>query len=170
MMTIGEIKRLLPHRYPMLLVDRIVDVDPGVWLTALKAVTVNEPWYRAVPDDAAEDQHDYPVTLVLESWCQAAAVLANWDQPGACDGQVMLIGRVSEVEVRHPVLPGDLLEHRVRLVHSNGSVLVFEGETLVGEEVVLTVGSLILTIRPARDLAGYRGRGGAELVLTAPGK
>ena len=71
MIGVAEIKRLLPHRYPMLLVDRAMWTDDGA-LLVVKAITCNEPWYDDIGDD---DDHGYPATLLIESWMQAAGVV-----------------------------------------------------------------------------------------------
>jgi 3-hydroxyacyl-[acyl-carrier-protein] dehydratase len=146
MIGIDEIKRILPHRYPMLLVDRVTEIVPGERLTALKAVTVNEPWY------AGGDGGDaYPSVLVIESWCQAAGVLASWEtrQPDVLSGQVMLFGSMADIHLQGRVLPGDVLTHRVRLVRSLTDAAVVEGESLVGDRTVLHVGRVVMALRPA---------------------
>ncbi|MFC0602039.1 3-hydroxyacyl-ACP dehydratase FabZ family protein [Streptomyces palmae] len=155
-LTVDEIKRILPHRFPMLLVDRVTEMVPGERLTALKAVTVNEPWYQELDDKAPEEAYHYPSVLLAESWCQSAGVLAAWENPNpdVLSGQVMLFGGVSDVEYLHPVRPGDVLEHRVTLSRSFGDTLIFEGESLVGEQVVLRVSRVTMAMRPASELTG----------------
>ncbi|GAB1643581.1 beta-hydroxyacyl-ACP dehydratase [Krasilnikovia sp. MM14-A1259] len=150
MIGIGELKRILPHRYPMLLVDRIVALEPGRRVTALKAVTVNEPWYRALPDDARDEDHDYPPVLLVESWCQAAAVLASGDR--ADPGGLPLVAQVTGVGFGAPVRPGDVLEHRARVVQLQSDALVVAGWSRVGDEVVLTVSTAIVVRRPVDAL------------------
>lgn len=150
----GTIAGLLPHRYPMLLVDAVRAVEPGVSLEAIKAVTVNEPWYAGVAGQAGADLA-YPAVLVLESWCQAAGVLAAWERPNpdVLEGAVMLFGSLSEVTFGRPVVPGDVLEHRVRVVRSLSDTLVCEGESTAGEDTVLTVGRVVMALRSASVLA-----------------
>ncbi|MCX4693195.1 3-hydroxyacyl-ACP dehydratase FabZ family protein [Streptomyces sp. NPDC058646] len=154
MLTISGIKRVLPHRYPMLLVDRVTELVPEERLTALKAVTCNEPWYEGLSEEAGDEGHAYPQTLLVESWCQAAGVLAAWDQPNpdVLSGQVMLFGSISDVVLHRPVFPGDVLEHRVRLVRALSDTVIFEGESLVGGEVVMGVGRVVMAMRPAQEL------------------
>ena len=153
---VADIKRLLPHRYPMLLVDRVTDLVPDVGLTAYKAVTVNEPWYR---ERAEDGDPAYPPVLLIESWCQAAGVLAACARPNpdVLRGQVMLFGGMSDVEFLAPVLPGTLLEHRVRLLRDLGDTVLFEGESLVGGEPVLRVGRVVMAMRPATELSPESG-------------
>ncbi|GHJ36852.1 3-hydroxyacyl-ACP dehydratase FabZ family protein [Streptomyces sp. TS71-3] len=155
MMTASAIKATLPHRFPMLLVDRVVELVPGERLTALKAVTCNEPWYRDVPDGAPEDAYGYPPVLLVESWCQAAGVLAAWDTPNpdVLSGQVMLFGGISGVRFHDQVLPGDVLEHRVRLIRALTDTVIFEGETLADGRTVVEIGRVVMATRPASELA-----------------
>jgi 3-hydroxyacyl-[acyl-carrier-protein] dehydratase len=149
-----DIRARLPHRFPMLLVDRVVDVVPGERLTALKAVTCNEPWYERLGPDSAEEDFAYPASLLVESWCQSAGVLATWDDPNpdVLDGQVMLFGSMSGVEFHRPVLPGEVLEHRVVLDRRVGDTVLFEGESRCAGAPVMTVGRIVMAFRPAEAL------------------
>ncbi|MGW3957059.1 3-hydroxyacyl-ACP dehydratase FabZ family protein [Streptomyces sp. NPDC004752] len=154
-----EIRARLPHRFPMLLVDRLTEIVPGDRLTALKAVTCNEPWYRTLGPDSAEDDFVYPSSLLLESWCQAAGVLATWDEPNpdVLQGQVMLFGGMTGVEFHRPVLPGEVLEHRVRQSHRIDDNVLFEGESLAGGETVMSVERIVMAFRPASALRPTEG-------------
>src|SRR5262249_9168888 len=148
-----EIRKVLPHRYPMLLVDRVTELVAGQRLTAVKAVTANEPWYATGGGPA------YPPVLVVESWCQAAGVLAPWHQPNPdlLAGQVMLFGSIANIRFVRPVLPGDVLEHRVRLARLLTDSAVFEGETVVDGHPVMTVERIVMAWRPAEVLRGGSG-------------
>ncbi|MFE2679113.1 3-hydroxyacyl-ACP dehydratase FabZ family protein [Streptomyces hygroscopicus] len=156
MITVDEIKRVLPHRYPMLLVDRVTELVPGERARGLKAVTCNEPWYEGMPDTASEEDYHYPWTVLIESWCHVAGVLVAWDRPNpdVRTGKAMLLGGITDAEFHRPVVPGDVVEHHVRLARQVGETFVFEGESLVGNETALTVGRLTMTMRPASDLTG----------------
>lgn len=142
----AEIMRRLPYRYPMLLVDRVTEVVPGKQLTALKAVTASEPWFRG-----PEPMMRYPPVLLIESLCQATGLLAAWDapRPSVRHGEVMLLGSLSDVDIQGTVEPGCLLRHQVRLVRSFGDTLLFTGSSAVGERPVLRVGQIVMAIRPA---------------------
>ncbi|MFE2187188.1 3-hydroxyacyl-ACP dehydratase FabZ family protein [Streptomyces sp. NPDC059455] len=155
MITVDEIKRMLPHRYPMLLVDRVTELVPGERASGLKAVTCNEPWYEGMPDTATEEDYHYPWTVLIESWCHVAGVLVTWDRPNpdVRSGKAMLLGGIADAEFHRPVVPGDVVEHHVRLARQVGETYVFEGESLVGKETALTIGRLTMTMRPASDLA-----------------
>lgn len=154
MMNPGEIKRALPHRYPMLLVDRVVELAPGERTVARKSVTVGEFCYSSIADAPHGDgDHAYPPPLVLESWCQAAAILASADREAPRDGEALvLLGGMLDVRFGEPVLPGDTLEHHVSLIHRVENTLTFEGLTTVGDRVVLTVERVVVALRAARSV------------------
>ncbi|GLZ32196.1 hypothetical protein Lesp02_43840 [Lentzea sp. NBRC 105346] len=154
MITVADIRRVLPHRYPMLLVDAVTELVPGERITARKAVSVNEPWYAGLPDDLRAEQLAYPEVLLVESWCQAAGVLATWTDPNpdVLAGKVMLFGGISDVEFLRPVLPGDVLEHRVTVQRALPDTVMFEGDCVVGDEVVMTVSRVVMAFRPAEVL------------------
>lgn len=150
----AEIRGRLPHRFPMLLVDRVVDLVPGQRITALKAVTCNEPWYAGLDQDTPDAGFAYPKTLLVESWCQAAGLLATWDKPNpdVLDGQVMLFGGMSQVAFHRPVFPGEVMEHHVEISRVVGDTVIAEGESLAGGQTVLTVGRVTMAFRPANVL------------------
>ena len=149
MIGVAEIKRLLPHRYPMLLVDRAMWTGDGT-LLVVKAITCNEPWYDDIGDD---DDHGYPATLLIESWMQAAGVVlcltGEVDVPA---GHVMLAGKLSGLTFGRRVVPGDVLHHDVRVVRVVPGTVIVSGETTVGGEVVLSLERVMLAFRPAGTL------------------
>ncbi|MCJ1680067.1 beta-hydroxyacyl-ACP dehydratase [Streptomyces sp. APSN-46.1] len=159
-MTPAEVKRRIPHRHPILLIDRVLDLEPGRHLTALKAVTCGEPWYEAVPDGADDTAYDYPTGLVIESWCQAASLLLTADEPSSgADGALMLFGGMSGVRLPRPVRPGDVMRHRVRLSRSFGDTVMYEGESTVDGEAVLEVDQIVIALRkPAHRQQADPGR------------
>jgi 3-hydroxyacyl-[acyl-carrier-protein] dehydratase len=151
LISVGGLKEILPHRYPMLLVDRVTELVPGERLTALKAVTCNEPWYRALPHGAGERAHDYPVVLLVESWCQAAAILGSWtaQETDARADRVPLIGGISDVRLTGRARPGDVVEHRIWIARDFGHTLIFEGQSTVAGRPVVEIGQMTLALRPA---------------------
>lgn len=151
---VSDIAAVLPHRYPMLLVDRVLEIMPGRSVLATKAVTANEPWFRRAGDGADPAAYHYPPVLLIESWCQAASLLAAWPRRGSAElaGLVALFGGMSELRFGSAVRPGDLLEHRARIVRDLGDTWILEGESRVGDAVVLEVGSAMTALRPAAAL------------------
>ncbi|MCP2163194.1 3-hydroxyacyl-ACP dehydratase FabZ family protein [Goodfellowiella coeruleoviolacea] len=146
-----DVADILPHRYPMLLVDRVLDIEPGRRVTAVKAITRNEPWYADAAAVSSSDGAAYPPALLVESWAQAAGLVFGIEQPNpdVLAGRVMLLGSLSDVEFHRPVLPGDVLEHRVRVARAVGETVIFEGECVVGGELVFTVSRMVVAYRPA---------------------
>ncbi|MGW7097578.1 3-hydroxyacyl-ACP dehydratase FabZ family protein [Streptomyces sp. NPDC054874] len=143
-----EVMSLLPHRYPMLLVDRITALRPGERITAVKAVTHNEPWYAgSVPGQELA----YPASLLVESWGQSAGLLASAAAPDARES-VMLFGSVANAVFHRPVLAGDLVEHRVTLTRSLGDSVIFEGESRTSAGPVMSVGQMVMAFRPGDHL------------------
>jgi 3-hydroxyacyl-[acyl-carrier-protein] dehydratase len=151
LLSVAELRRLLPHRYPMLLVDRVVDVEPGRRLGAVKAVTVNEPCFAGLPDDAV---FDYPPTLLVESWGQAAGILAmlSHPDPDSLAGQVMLAGAMTGIAFHGPVTPGTLVRHEVRVERVFSDTVIFAGESTVDGDVVMTLARMVMAFRPAGAL------------------
>ena len=169
MIGIEQIVRRLPHRHPMLLVDRVTEVVPGERLTAVKAVTASEPWFRTPPLTEPGALLDglsmlFPPVLLMESLCQAAALLAVWDAPGSMvlRGGTMLLGSVSDVTVHAPVEPGSVIYHHVRLSRDLGDSFILEGESRVDGIPVLRIGRVLLAVRPATEVC-------ASPMVTPPG-
>ena len=151
----GDIRTRLPHRYPILLVDRVVEVVPGERISTLKAVTVNEPWYRDVPENTDDAAFAYPTALLIESWCQSAALLAGWDLSAAdTEGRVALFGGMTDLVVTGSVWPGDVVRNEVQLTRSLGDTWIFGGSATVDGAPRLTVGTVLTALRPAAVLAG----------------
>ncbi|UED88449.1 beta-hydroxyacyl-ACP dehydratase [Streptomyces profundus] len=138
----------------MLLVDRILELVPGEHIVAVKAVSLNEPWYAHISDAPEGRDLGYPPALLLESWGQAAGLLAGAGPTGGMAGEdsVMLFGGASAVEYARPVWPGELVTHHVRLGRVFDEALMVEGEARCGDEVVMTVGQGLMAFRPAAVL------------------
>ena len=156
------IRELLPHRYPILLVDRVLELEPGESIVATKAVSMNEPWYARLGPAPAPADLAYPSMLLIESWAQAAGILANTlrrqdtEQPREAD--VMLFGSASGVTFGPPVMPGDVLRHRVRLARVMDDAVVVQGDSHVDGAPVLTVTQGVMAFRPADRMPTQLGR------------
>ncbi|WP_369390543.1 3-hydroxyacyl-ACP dehydratase FabZ family protein [Streptomyces sp. CG1] len=156
-LSLPEVMARIPHRDQLLLIDRVDTFHPGDRVTAVKAVTFGEPWYRWLADEAADPgAYSYPIGLLMESFNQAAAVLATAERANTdvLADEVLMLGGYTDLAFGTPVLPGDLLEHSVRLARTVDGVQIFEGTTRVRGEVVLTVGAAVLARRPAGALVG----------------
>jgi 3-hydroxyacyl-[acyl-carrier-protein] dehydratase len=92
----------------------------------------------------------WPLPLLVESWVQAAAILAAGT--GRCGDGVLLLGGLTDVVAGRPVRPGDVVTHRVRLIRAFDLTMIFEGGSEAGADRVLTVGQAILACRPAEQI------------------
>ncbi|MBV9445464.1 MAG: hypothetical protein JO345_06160 [Streptosporangiaceae bacterium] len=127
------------HEQPQnLLIDRVSEIEAGVRLTAHKAVTGDMPY-------------PYPGWLLLESWTQAAAILALWRSPGVSEPgpRIALPGAVYDVRFGVPLYPGDMVEHRVTLLRVRAEAVFLTGEARTGGSVALLVGRLVVALRSA---------------------
>ena len=131
MFDIYSILNLLPHRYPFVLVDRIVDITPGEKLTAIKNVTINEPFFQG----HFANQPVMPGVLVLESMAQAGAflVLNNIDDPMKKN---MFFSALSDSKFRHPIIPGDQLRLEMSLAKFKLGTALLVGKGYVGDKLV----------------------------------
>ncbi|MBU7597317.1 beta-hydroxyacyl-ACP dehydratase [Streptomyces sp. P38-E01] len=149
--TSAEVRATLPHRYPILLVDRVLELGEQE-IRAVKAVTFNEPWYAGLGPDPDQEDLAYPPFLLIESWTQTAGVLAKRLAGSEADGQVMLFGSMTGIEFHRPVHPGDVVEHHARLERAVNDTMIFEGVSRVAGEPVLTVGRITMAFRPGEQL------------------
>ena len=129
---IAGIMRALPHRYPFLLVDRIVDLVANESATGLKAVTASEPHFQG----HFPDRPIMPGVLIVEAMAQTAAVLVV--ESGDIDpvGKLVYFMSISDARFRHPVVPGDMLRLEVRKLRQRDNVWKFEGKAKVDDKVV----------------------------------
>ena len=130
--TIGplDIKRVmaaLPHRYPMLLVDRVESLDPEKGITAVKAVTINEPFFQG----HFPARPIMPGVLIVEALAQAAGVLAVEALGLAGSGKLVYFMAIEGAKFRQPVEPGVLLKLEVEFVQKRASVCKFAGRASV---------------------------------------
>jgi 3-hydroxyacyl-[acyl-carrier-protein] dehydratase len=153
MLDHGQIRRILPHRYPILLLDRVLSVEPGASIRAIKAISACEPCYAALPDGLESDSYAYPVSLLIESFGQAAAVL--WMLSAACQeggGDILLFAAARNCVIESSAYPGDVLCHSARIGRMLDGAALVEGETLAGDRRIAVMGSLIAAIRPAHTI------------------
>ncbi|GGW82028.1 3-hydroxyacyl-[acyl-carrier-protein] dehydratase FabZ [Streptomyces lucensis JCM 4490] len=144
-----EVRRALPHRFPMLMVDRVLELVPGERIVAVKAITCNEPCYQRLGEDAGPQEFAYPPSLLVESWGQAAGLLALHGSEEALAGdQVMLAGAMSGVTFHRAALPGDVLEHRVQLFRALSDTVIFDGHTTIDGEPAVTFTRMVMAFRP----------------------
>ena len=134
-----EVKQFLPHRYPFLLVDRVLECIPGERLTAIKNVTVNEPFFQGhFPQKAI-----MPGVLIIEALAQATGLLGfrTMSESPRDDLLYMLVG-VDNVRFKRQVIPGDQLLLNVKLEKRSRSIWKFTCEATVDGERVTTADML----------------------------
>ena len=145
-----RIKDLLPHRYPMLLVDAVRELRAGESIRAAKAVTLDEaPYARARGAATGTATRSYPTSLVVESFCQAAGILFMESGLAGYDPHrhVLLFGALAGCRVTGAAFPGDVLTHHARIVKAFSDSAVFAGEVAVGGRPVLTVDQVVMAVR-----------------------
>src|SRR5260221_13698093 len=144
-MTITEIMKLLPHRYPMLLVDRIVEFDDdGKRIVGLKNVSANEQFFQGHFPGAPV----MPGVLIVEAMAQCAAILGLKDMPDR-DKKLFLFGGVDRARFRRPVVPGDQLRLECGVLHPpSPSVKIHRKATLDGQLVAEAELFSVLVDRP----------------------
>lgn len=134
MMDIHKILKQLPHRYPFLLVDRVLDIDKGKSIKALKNVTMNEPFFQG----HFPHRPVMPGVLMLEALAQAAALLA-FDAMDASptDDMVYYFAGINGARFKRPVEPGDQLILEVELLRMKAGIFKFKARALVGEDLAV---------------------------------
>ncbi len=132
-LDIEAIRKILPHRYPMLLVDRILEVEPDR-IVGIKNVTANEPFFSGhFPDFPV-----MPGVLIVEAMAQVAGVLVLKDIPDRANKLVFLAG-IDNAKFRRPVLPGDQLRIEMKVLKKKASVAKVYGQATVDGVVVAEV-------------------------------
>lgn len=127
-MDIMEIMNHLPHRYPFLLVDRILDFQPGVSITGIKNVSINEPFFQG----HFPGQPIMPGVLIIEALAQVAGILAY--RSGA-EGDSVYFMSIEKAKFRRPVVPGDQLRLEIKLLQKRGNVWKVSGAATVDGKV-----------------------------------
>ena len=142
MMDIHQILKLLPHRYPILLVDRVLEIDPGKKIKALKNVTINEPFFEG----HFPHRPVMPGVLMLEALAQAAALLAfDALDTSPNDQMVYYFAGIDGARFKRPVEPGDQLTLDITLERAKAGIYKYKtrasvgGETAVEAELMCTV-------------------------------
>jgi 3-hydroxyacyl-[acyl-carrier-protein] dehydratase len=124
---VRRIMALLPHRYPMLLVDRIVSYVPDTSIHAVKAVSINEPFFAG----HFPTRPIMPGVLIVEAMAQAAGVLAIESMGLADSGKLVYFMAIENAKFRKPVEPGCLLDLHVTIVQAKRAICKFEGRALI---------------------------------------
>ena len=136
MLDINEIKKIIPHRYPFLLVDKIIECDDDSHIVGIKSVTMNEPFFQGhFPEFPV-----MPGVLIVEAMAQVACILAMRVLKKEGHSSVFFTG-IDGVKFRKPVVPGDVLRLELTKTKQRGELFRFDGKALVEDQVV-TQGSI----------------------------
>lgn len=131
-LSIDDIMKSIPHRYPFLLVDKVVDVVPGESATGIKNVTINEPFFPGhFPQKPV-----MPGVLILEAMAQTAGVIAVQYLGDDAKGKVVYFMGIDGAKFRKPVGPGDTLHMKLTKTRGGGAVWKFDAQAFVGDQMV----------------------------------
>ena len=142
-MDIHQILKKLPHRYPFLLVDRVLAVEPGKTIRALKNVTINEPFFVG----HFPHRPVMPGVLIVEAMAQAAGLLAfSGESAGSDTNSVIYFAGIDGARFKRPVEPGDQLVMDVEIVRHKAGIYKFKATARVGEDIACEA-ELMCTMR-----------------------
>jgi len=146
-MDIGEIMKYLPHRYPMLLIDRVVEIQLGESLVAIKNVSYNEPYFQG----HFPNRPVMPAVIILEAMAQATGILVlrSMDKLPSEKSIYYFVG-IDGARFRRPVEPGDQLRIEVKLIRSSRGIWKLRSEATVDGDIVAS-GDLMGAMREIED-------------------
>ncbi len=136
----NQIQEILPHRYPMQLVDKIVDFEPGVWADGVKCVSVNENFFCG----HFPQEHVMPGVLIIEALAQVGAIAILSEE--ANRGKIAFFGGIKNARFRKQVKPGDVLELHCEIVERKGpigfgkAVAKVDGKVAAQAEISFAIG------------------------------
>jgi len=129
---IQKIMAVLPHRYPFIMIDRIIELIPGDKIVALKNVTINEPFFQGhFPENPV-----MPGVLIIEAMGQAGAVLAAESLPKEKQESLIFFMGMDKVKFRKPVIPGDQLIFEMQFLRQRARVFKMSGVAYVDKQRV----------------------------------
>lgn len=131
MIDINGIKKILPHRYPFLLIDKIIDFDPGISAHAQKCVTINEPFFEG----HFPDRPLMPGVLIIEAIVQAACFTVAMKLKEVMKNPGVSFMTIDKCKFRKPVIPGDVLDLKVNKITQVKNVYKFEGKCFVNDVI-----------------------------------
>jgi 3-hydroxyacyl-[acyl-carrier-protein] dehydratase len=143
-MNIDEIKAILPHRFPFLLVDKVLGYEKGKWIRGVKNVTINEPFFQG-------HFPEYPVmpgVLVIEALAQVSVILAYKNDTTGGKGSIVLFAGIDEARFKRQVRPGDTLILEAEMLRTTRGVGKYAAQALVDGKVVCEA-TLMAALRPA---------------------
>ena len=128
---IGRIMLMIPHRYPMLLIDRVVDIVSLESAVGIKNVTINEPQFQG----HFPQRPIMPGVLIVEAMAQTAAVMVIHSLGAEAEGKLVYFISIDDCRFRRPVVPGDSMRIHIATERNRGKVWRFQGKVYVGEQL-----------------------------------
>ena len=129
---IGRIMEMIPHRYPFLMIDRVVDIVPDASAVGIKNVTINEPFFQGhFPGHPV-----MPGVLIIEAMAQTAAVLVVRTMGEQSEGKLVYFMSIDQARFRKPIGPGDSVRIHVEKQRNRANVWKFRGEARVGDTLM----------------------------------
>lgn len=140
-LDINEIKKRLKHRYPFLLIDRVLELEEGVKCTALKNVTVNEPFFQGhFPESPI-----MPGVLIVEALAQTGGI-AGFSLYKDADKDITYFAGMDKVKFKKPVVPGDQLILKAEFIKRKLNIWLLKGEAFVNDELVTRADFKLATV------------------------
>lgn len=127
-----EIMRLLPHRYPFIMVDRIQTMELGKSITGLKNVTINEPFFQG----HFPGRPVMPGVLILEGMAQVGGIMAYYSQPENIGEKLIFFAGIDKARFRKVVVPGDQLVYQLELLKAKRNIMVMGAKAFVDQKLV----------------------------------
>jgi 3-hydroxyacyl-[acyl-carrier-protein] dehydratase len=161
----SKIRAILPHGHPMVLVDQVISLKLGASIIGIKAITGSEPCYHSLPQGLGPERYAYPISLLVESFGQTAAIL--WLESIKSFNQdldrVLMFTSVRNLRIEGQAFPGNILRHVVRLDNIVGDNVFVEGETWVEDRQIAIIESMIAAVRPRSVVIEYATPSGAGM-------
>ncbi len=133
---IGRIMEMIPHRYPMLLVDKVVDIVPDEKAVGVKNITINEPQFQGhFPQRAV-----MPGVMIVEAMAQTAGILVVHTLGAEAEGKLVYFMTIDKCRFRRPVGPGDVMHIHVTKEQARGNVWRFQGKVYVDDQLCSEAG------------------------------
>ncbi len=134
--NVVEIQKILPHRYPFLLLDRIIELEQGKYIEGYKNVSISEPVFQGhFPDHPI-----YPGVMIIEGMAQAGGVLAfqsfNREEQKDIENKVVYFMSIDKAKFRLPVTPGDRLVYKLSVIKHRGAIWHLDGKAFVDNRLV----------------------------------
>lgn len=132
MLDINEIMNILPHRYPFLMVDRIIELEAGKSIVGIKNVSVNEPFFQGhFPGHPV-----MPGVLIIEAMAQVAGILAYLSSDDSFRSKVTYFASIDNARFRKPVVPGDQLRFEISALGCKRGIWIFDAKAFVDGKLV----------------------------------